>query len=288
MSLTPRPADLPEFDLPPVIEVYLSLQFQRIAGFTPAHMGLLWQRAFRDVFPTIEQRPAIVSSPETFSSDGPGRPRVHVHVAESDQALDELSRFWFIDRSGTQLVQVQQDRLIHNWRKVSGDEPYPRYDSIRERYRSDLLNLFSFLEAERLDPIVPVQCEIQYVNHIVAGDVWQSHGELSHVMTNWSDETSESGFLPQVEDAGFQTRYVITDEESSVPVGRLKIACQPAFRGEDRSPIVVLTLTARGIFPGKAGLEDAMRFFDLGRRWIVRGFTAVTTSEMHKVWKRTN
>ena len=39
-------------------------------------------------------------------------------------------------------------------------------------------------------------------------------------------------------------------------------------------------LTARG------QIGESFEFFDLGRRWIVKSFAALTTPEMHKVWIR--
>jgi hypothetical protein len=36
----------------------------------------------------------------------------------------------------------------------------------------------------------------------------------------------------------------------------------------------------------ETGHERIFRFFDLGRDQIVRGFTSITTPEMHQFWKR--
>ena len=42
----------------------------------------------------------------------------------------------------------------------------------------------------------------------------------------------------------------------------------------------VFQLTARG----QAG--ESFEFLDLGRKWIVKSFAALTTPQMHRVWKR--
>jgi hypothetical protein len=47
----------------------------------------------------------------------------------------------------------------------------------------------------------------------------------------------------------------------------------------------VMNLTARGR-PDEESIEGALRFLDIGREWIVRGFAAVTTPEMHAIWRR--
>ena len=36
----------------------------------------------------------------------------------------------------------------------------------------------------------------------------------------------------------------------------------------------------------RMGLGESFDFFDLGRRWIVKSFAALTTPRMHEVWRR--
>jgi hypothetical protein len=67
--------------------------------------------------------------------------------------------------------------------------------------------------------------------------------------------------------------------------GRLHIAIEPRFKKSDNSPVIALTLTARGqpLGTGEAGI---LGFFDLARRLIVNTFAAITTPEMQSVWGR--
>ena len=46
-------------------------------------------------------------------------------------------RFWFVNESGNELVQVQRDRFIRNWRKTEGQPGYPSYDNLREAFADD-------------------------------------------------------------------------------------------------------------------------------------------------------
>jgi uncharacterized protein (TIGR04255 family) len=275
-----RPPDLPEFDEPPVTEVYLSLQFKPLPALTAAHVGLLWTE-FRSEFPRVEQRPPVISEVEAFGP--PAKPQVRILISQPDEPVDAPWRFWFIDDSGNELIQVQKDRLIHNWRKVTGTEVYPRYETIRSKFESDLRRFEAFVDTEGLGSIVPVQCEIQYLNHIVAGQGWQNHSEVSRVVTKWGGTYSEE-FLPEPEDALLNFRYRIPDPDGS-PIGRLRVKVQPAIRDRDQVPMIVLSMTARGLIPD-AAMAGVLEFFDEGRRWIVRGFTALTTPEMHRIWKR--
>ena len=87
-----------------------------------------------------------------------------------------------------------------------------------------------------------------------------------------------------MEDAGLRLRFVIPNKEGE-PIGRLHAALEPGYRTDDRRPMFVLELTARGAPLGE-GITGVLAFLDLGREWVVRGFTSMTTPVMHKEWGR--
>jgi uncharacterized protein (TIGR04255 family) len=278
MSIAPgRPEDLPDFRKPPLAETVLSLQFESIAGLTTAHIGLLWQR-FRDRFPLIEEQPPLSPILEKFGPPSPAQ--VEVTVEEKPP----VPRLWFLNQDKTELIQVQADRFIHNWRKMQGIEPYPRFEPIRDKFRNEVATLVQFLEDEGMGTPVVNQCEVTYVNHIEPSGVWERHGQMERVLANWSAGPEEHRFLPEAEDGGVRLRFVMHDEAGK-PVGRLHVISQSAWKKTDNTPIMVLNLTARGEPIGE-GIEGAFRFFEVGRRWIVKGFADLTTTPMHRVWER--
>ena len=276
-----RPTDLPDFSEPPVTEVYLSLQFEPIKALKPPYLGLFWAKLEKD-FPVIEERPPIMPVTEDFGQPKP--PRISLNVVQPDQPIEETSRFWFLKSDGTELVQIQQDRFIHNWRKTVDTDVYPRYEQIRETYRSGLEQFMSFLSSRKIGSIVPTQCEVVYVNHIVPSTDtgWSNLGEIGHVLSTWKSEYSDV-FLGNPEDVFLNARYRIFQHSS--PIGRLHVNVQPAVRAADQRPMLVMTLTARGILP-EGDRDRVFGFFDIGREWIVRAFASSTTPEMHRVWKR--
>jgi len=273
---TTRPEDLPDFRKPPLAETVLSLQFEPLNGLTAAHLGVLWER-FRDRLPFIEEHPPLQAVRETFAPPSP--PRVVVTVEQKPPA----PRLWFLNEAKSELIQVQADRFIHNWRKMQGLEPYPHYEPIRDKFRGEVAILEQFLKDEKLGTLAVNQCEVTYINHIEPSGVWERHGQLEKVFRNWK-HLSESVFLPEPQDAAGRLRFVIRNE-AGAPVGRLHVAVQPAWKKADNSPILALNLTARGAPLGE-GIVGAFAFFDLGRRWIVKGFADLTTPEMHQVWER--
>ena len=270
----------PEYDLPPVIEVVLSLQFEPLSELAAPQFGLLWSQ-FRNEFPRIEEHLPIAPVIETF--DVPPKDRLGMRVEMSEVPL--LPRMWFLNAAGTELIQVQRDRFIHNWRKTDLDQTYPRYEYIRERFRSELSVFTQFLTSEGINKFAINQVEVTYINHIAAGDVWHDHSELHKVISPWPASYSDT-FLTQIEDGNILMRYRIADD-AGAPIGRLNVELQSGYRKSDHVPIFVLNLTARGKPQGK-GIEGAFSFLDIGREWIVRGFTSITTQEMHRIWRRTS
>ena len=271
-----RPPDLPDFNKPPVTETILSLQFAPIAKMTAVHVGVLWQR-FREQFPLVEEHPPLPPISEKF---GPAIPSgLDIRIEEGPP----IPRVWFMNESKTELIQVQTDRFIHNWRKMQGSEPYPRYEPVRDEFRGEVATFEQFLEDERLGSLAVNQCEVSYINHIEPAGVWERHDQLERVLRNWSH--LPDAFLPNAEDVLARIRFVIRDSEGEQPIGRLHVSLQSAWKKVDQSPILVLNLTARGV-PLRAGTEGAFAFFDRGREWIVKGFADLTTPAMHKAWER--
>jgi uncharacterized protein (TIGR04255 family) len=275
-------SNLPDFERPPVVEVAISLQFKPLELLRSAHFGFLWERFRLEGLPLTEDHGEIEPAFEEIETRG--TPRIGVRLRAFDDA-PPLPRVWFLNEAQNELVQVQRDRLIVNWRQGARSEPYPRYDSIRSRFSSALNVFSSFAASEKLGEIIPMQCEVTYVNHILAGEGWSTHADLDRVITMWENRYSES-YLPRPEDAAFQTRFLMADE-GGMPLGRLHVQLQSAYRSVDKHPIFELNLTARGA-PQSADFAAAFRLFDQQHEWIVRGFACLTEKEMHSIWRRKN
>lgn len=266
----------PDFGSPPVEEVVLSVQFEALTDFRLPHFGLLWSR-YEDEYPNTEDKVPLSQVVEDF---GPPRPQTLQF-----QILQEPAprRCWFISRAGTELIQIQHDRFVVNWRKAGTDAPYPRYEHVRKRFVSHFRKFEAFLRDKNLGAISPNQCEVTYVNHLPAGRGWERSGQLKEILSVWSGRHSD-GFLPEPEDIALQIRYPIMSSEGN-SIGRLHISAEPRIKLDDASPLIRLALTARGA-PLDRNVDGIVSFFDLGREYVVRGFASVTTKKMHRKWER--
>lgn len=279
--MTHRRPDLPDYANPPVVEVALSVQFDRLPKLRTPYFGIFWNQ-FRENFPHVEDHAPLHRAVETFGARVAPRPTLR--LLHSDQ--EPPVRAWFLNSNRTELIQLQQDRFVHNWRKigqgVTGSHPYPRYEYIVGEFEKELAAFEQLIGEYDLGNMVPNQCEVTYINHITRSNVWSTHSEVQKVISCWSDRYTQPIELG-MENMSFEARYII--EANNDAVGRLHVALQPAFRQSDDEPIFVLTLTARGR-PQEENREGVIRFLNQGREHIVKGFTSLTTQQMHKAWGR--
>jgi uncharacterized protein (TIGR04255 family) len=274
----PRPAGLPDFKKPPVVEVAISLQFAPVLKFRTIHAGLLWQH-FQDEFPSVEEQGALNPQFETF---GPARTVVQQMPQLQLFSTYPVPRYWFIGIDGSELFQIQQDRVVYNWRKVKPDSVYPHYEALREKFELYIGRVEKFFHESNLGEIKPNQGELTYVNQI---DILEQHsdGNFRKIFNNWNagDFASELG---EIEDESFQLRCLL-EHPAGHPEGRLYISANRGFVLADSRPVINLTLVARGK-PRNESLEGGLSFLDAGRSAIVKSFTAITRKEMHAEWER--
>jgi uncharacterized protein (TIGR04255 family) len=272
--VTARPADLPDFNDPPVVEMLLSVQFDRLSSLKAAHFGLYWNE-IRDRFPVTQEQielPLIMERPEQE------HPQVPLGIQFQTLEAPLTPRFWFQDQRGSELIQVQRDRFIKNWRKMGNNDPYPHYEKLRKGFDQDLIQFTEFLNRNDLGSVRVNQCEVTYINHIVAGDGWENHSEIDKVFTMWRQP--KTAFPGPASEVTFRASFAIPDDDAGSFAGRLHVTVQPVTRLTDGKPMFVMELTARG------QVGDGMEFFNLGRKWIVKSFAELTTPLMHGIWKR--
>jgi len=272
MSTSIRPSDYPDFEEPPVVETVLSVQFGPLTEMRTAHLGLLWEK-YRPTFSKTEERPTLGQVFEQF----PETPRTRLGLELQSYENPPVPRLWFITTKGNEMIQVQPDRFIKNWRKEGEGETYPRYERIRASFERDFKVFQEFVTKNQLGTPRINQCEVTYVNHILSGQGWDSFADVDKVFNVWKSPVDP---IPgNAEDLRAHARFVIPADDGT-PVGRLHAEIQPAFRASDNKAMYVFQLTARG----QAG--ESFEFLDLGRKWIVKSFAALTTPQMHRVWKR--
>lgn len=265
---------LPDFKAPPVVEVVLSVRLAPVLGLSSPQMGILWSKNYRADFPTVEQQAPIEPGVEHFGGPAPS-------ISLKLEAGMPVPRLWFVNRDGSQLIQLQQNWFAFNWRRPTPRAAeYPRFTRVKASFQRNFLTLQEFVTNEGLGKVQPEQCEVTYVNHISRSDFWESHGQLDKVLKLFG---STDEFLPEPEEASLDAHYIFSREDR--PIGRLHFNARPLYILENQEPVFQLTVTARGK-PETGTAEGIFGFLELGHEWVVRGFTAVTTKEAHEAWER--
>ena len=275
----PRPPLLPDFDRPPLDEVVLSIQFADLP-LQNHHAGLMWLKV-RDKFPNVQEQAPV---PAVFETFGVLRPSPQVADVQFMPA-DAMIRYWFISADGRQLLQMQRDRFMHNWRTQEQHDEYPRFEPLREAFESEILVFQAFLKENGLGEIRCNQCEVTYINAIgPTEEIEDPNRELDKIFTIWCERYAEEGLGP-IERARFTASYLMPPETGDEPFGRLHINAVPGVRRRDSMPVVRLSVTARGK-PKEESIAAALDWIDLGRISVVRTFAAITTKRMHELWGR--
>lgn len=271
---------LPSFRKPPVGEVLLALQFQQLEQLDLRHVGALVQR-FGQKYPHFQAQPPLNPSIERF--DGP-RPARGVSIEVMEVPL--FPRLWLVDDKGEELVQIQRDRLMHNWRHTSIGSEYPRYPRLRTEFAEDWDVLSSFLQGAKLGALLPTQCEVSYINHIDASSIKDgARVDPSTIFSFFALPLWGHG-QADFEAVTYSSSGAAREETSrGAIVGRLFVEVASGLNVVTKRPTYQFSLTLRGA-PADQGLDDVLRFFDFAHERIVRAFAELTTSEMHKKWER--
>ena len=260
---------------PPVVEVSLGIQFDPIERLNGLHVGLYWSER-RLEFPKTEEHHPIAPEFEVFPRlrTREARPAFTIHDSPS------VPRFWFLNETGSELIQIQQDRFIHNWRKLGNEDSYPSYGNVREIFVREVHGFRDFLQRESLGELTVNQCELAYVDHIVSGEHWTEHHELDAVFRWWSSAPVSEVERP--EEIHVHQRHLIIGPDGK-PCGRLHLSIEPAWRVTDGKPIFLFRQVARGMGDGTS-IDDALAFLDLAHDFVIRTFAGSMTQSMLESW----
>jgi uncharacterized protein (TIGR04255 family) len=266
----PRPVDLPDFATPPLNEVVMGVQFTPAIRYQQVRVSEVWS-LFREDFPSVQELIMLPPTFETFGLPPVRKERAHIDLS----SIPGHSRYWFVSTSGEQLLQFQQDRLLHNWRKV-GDKTneYPRFETLIEKFESELRTLETYFISLAPQSLKINQCEISYVNHI---DIENFEGFAS--VQDWLSFVRFDKLRP--DDFAMTFRRIISNSEGK-PLGRFFCDAVAAFT-EKNEKVVQLTLTFRGA-PAGVDINAAINFLKGGRELIVRSFKEITTDTAHQKW----
>ena len=255
---------LPDYENPPVVETALGVRFAPIPGWNILHFGKLLQ-AYKEWYPKLELKPPVGG--------------VEFQLNPNAESFDLPLRLWLIASEGSQLIQVQHNFFMRNWRKTAENAKYTHYEKVKPLFSRDWNVFCAFLDSEALPRPDIWQWEVTYINHVPRGQGWDTPRDLERLFLLWRDAKLGAP-LESPETGSFTVSYALAGGN------RLQFVGQPAIRRIDGAEVFQLTITATGK-PADSSLENLMASLDEGRANVVNGFTAFTTEEAQKkLWRR--
>lgn len=261
--------ELPAYERPPVVEVALAVQLASEIGYRSLDLAGIAER-WADTLPNVSERSPL--GPMAVELESPP-----VAFEMTDETV--TPRLWLQSEEGSRLLQLQQDRLVVNWRKRPEDTPYPHYATIHAFLVEAWGRLSSVVDHLSLTLPPPSICEVLYVNRFEEEAGKEVLCDMSAIVAPWTGSMSDD-FLPAPRATGFFARFDLPDER-----GWLAIEGQSGHTS-DGHRITGLNLISRGR-ASSPDLDGALDFMDLAHEWIVMGFTCITTAEAHERWGRT-
>ena len=230
------------------------------------HFGAFWSELRKD-YPTFEVHSPIGEFNVEFNSVAPG-------------AIVNLPvRCWFKSDQSNRLIQVQNNRFFHNWRRPNPTAQYLHYGELKPVFEKEWSHFCDFVQ--RYDLGIPnvLSCEVAYINHLDRNLGWDNFSDLSRIFPSVGSFEGKN-FLKKPETISANASYVMAANE-----GRLHVVIQPAIRQLDGKEIIQLSITG-SCRPASSDANELMRCLDSCRGWVVSGFDDLTSPDMHKIWRK--
>ena len=264
-----RPQHLPDYSFPPLNEVAMGIQFAPPKGYQQILAGEV-RDLFRLNYPKAKEVQPLPPSFETF-----GQPQ-RFGGFELSMVSIVHNRYWFLSPNEDELIQFQSDRLLHNWRKVDGENnTYPRFENMIMKFEKELRVFEEYIVKLPQSTLDINQCELSYINHVHYTDVngpGKSVDDWINIL-NFQMINTESFALK------FSEQIL---DSIGKPCGRL--ICEiVSILNQKHEPVISLNITVRGE-PETPNIAAALNFITKGRESIVLCFDKITSEFAHQQW----
>lgn len=255
---TQRP-NLPSFDRPPVIEVAVGVHFVQLPGLNTVGLVRLAD-IWRDRYPTIQEQPALPPA-------APGGQMFMFQVGNSAPP----QRFWLLAEDESLLIQVQNDRLLLNWRKVKDDDPYPHYGRLRQDFSDVWSEFIRYITSGDYGVFQPNLAEVSFFNRIPVS----SASEVARTIAALNPDWSLDGHLA----TSLQIERILENAGEQSGQQNIALAYRPEFG------FIQLEITSRIRIQAESTDSSAiLTALDQAHDVDVLTFDQITTNSAHTAW----
>ena len=262
--------NLPSFGNPPLTETVLTCLFQPILGLSMPALGRFWDRHGQE-FNRGSELPPFNHDVELFD----GRLPPNAIPALPPTAM-EPTRLQLVGTSRERVLELQHDRLSYHWVK-RGDEPYPRFTDVVERFENWIAEFEAFVQAK----IVPIQTEVVYVNHVPRGPLWNDDRDRLGVFPGLGMSTPE---VPgaETEEAQGMWRFRYRQPDARLYARLAEVMLHEAESDAEPIPQMRLQLQCRSHCPDRRSLRSGI---ERAHQIIVRTFHDLASPEARRHWE---
>ena len=142
---------------PPLREVILTVQFEEVPSLDLSQILSFWKDFLSQDFPNAKNLQSLPSQVEH-----------EAHTVSQSQffftTTDEqaLPRVLFSSKDLVRVVQIQNNRISFNWRKITEDNEYPRFETVLNQF----LPIYDEFRERVYPSLRPNQVEVVYSNHV--------------------------------------------------------------------------------------------------------------------------
>ena len=255
-----------KYENPPIDEIVCDILFDSIKDLRTGHFGILWEK-FRPDFPEIEDHILLAPVPEDLETP--------------NKLL--LPRIWFVHKNENEVVQVQQNRFIHNWRKRQPDDEYPGYEKVIENFERYLSRFQQLLAEENLGNLVARKYELTYIDLIPEGQGWENFDDLEKIFPNLLSLTKQNIFSTGVRGINWQTILNLPNN-----LGQLQMSIRNGWRVSSDHPLLNIEFKAFSNHPHEPMPDEPIRdWFNAAHDTIIKLFSNLISDEIQeKFWGR--
>ncbi len=255
-----------KFQSPPINELVITTYFNPpISTLRNEHVGIFWSR-IRDHFPKSSQQIPI----------GSVEPIVDV-----ENEISPMPRYWFISEDEINLLQIQKNAFMLNWRR--GEEDYPRFNARLKPTFDKYFSIFSdFIRTHTDTSELTIDlCQLTYINVIKRCEFWSGPEDTQKVIPSFS--VPDSGVVFQSPPA-FNCSYIFDISPDLQLVVKVRnVVLLP--KSDENEPVLIMEIQANGRL-GKASKLETDPWFDRAHEAINKCFTGMTNTEIQRQhWK---
>lgn len=252
------------FENPPVNEVVVSTYFNPpLSNFRNEHVGLFWER-IKGEFPIVRQQLPV---------------GVGLEIAAEEPS--PMPRYWFIAENDINLIQIQKNAFMFNWRRR--DEEYPRFHRHIKPTFDKYYGLFSeFIRTEftTVEELAIDLCELTYINALEPCEFWKGPQDTKSVIPSFS--IVQPG-IDVSDSPGFNCNYayeVAVDLQLNIGIRAATMTQQPEV------PVLIFEIKASGRL-GKVEKPTTDEWFERAHDTIINSFSGMTNPDVQiNLWRR--